>query len=51
MEILSIKDVMTEYGISRKKATELFDICKEVPRRPRGKRMVQRNEFERILKQ
>lgn len=50
MELLTIRDVMTGYGISRKKATELFDLCKEVPRKPRGKRMVQRNEFERILK-
>lgn len=47
--IITVKDVMNEYGLSRKKADELFSRCKQIPRVPRGKKMVLESEFTKVL--
>ena len=48
-QVLTVKAVMEEYGFSRQKTDELFDRCKQIPRKPRGKKMVLRSEFEKVL--
>lgn len=49
LELLDVKTVMSEYGLSRRKVTQLMSLCDCVPRMPRGKRYVTRREFERVL--
>lgn len=48
-KIITIRDAMEGYGLSRRKATELFSRCKQIPRVPRGKRMVLESEFSKVL--
>ena len=49
MELITVKEAMEEYGLSRKKADEIFSLCKQVPRVPRGKKYVFRDELERVM--
>lgn len=49
-EILTVKDVMEQYGLTRYKTEQLLALCREVPRVPRGKRGVLRSELERIMR-
>lgn len=49
LELLDVKTAMSEYGLSRRKVTQLMSMCDCVPRMPRGKRYVSRNELERVM--
>lgn len=49
MELLTVKDAMDQYGLSRRKTDEIFALCRQVPRVPRGKKYVDRSEFDRVL--
>lgn len=51
MEVYTTKIVMELYGFSRRKTDELFSRCKQIPRRPRGKKMVLKSEFEKVLRE
>ena len=49
VDILDVNTAIEEYGFSRVKTNELFSLCNQVPRKPRGKKYVLRSEFERVL--
>lgn len=49
MELITVKEAMEEYGLSRRKADEMFALCRQLPRVPRGKKYVFRNELDRVM--
>ena len=49
MELLTVKDAMAQYGLSRKRTDLIFGMCNEVPRVPGGKKYVARSEFEKVI--
>ena len=49
MELLTVKEAMEEYGLSRKKTDEMFSLCRQLPRKPKGKKYVTKAEFERVM--
>lgn len=49
MELITVKEAMEEYGLSRRKADEMFALCKQLPRVPRGKKYVFRDELNKVM--
>ena len=49
-ELLTVKMIQEEYGLSRRKVDELLYHCNTVPRVPGGKIRVVRSEFEKVLR-
>ena len=49
MELLTVKDAMEQYGLSRRRADLIFSLCRQVPRVPRGKKYVTRREFVKVM--
>lgn len=49
-ELLTVKMIQEEYGLSRRKVDELLFRCNTLPRVPRGKKLVLRSEFEKVLR-
>lgn len=47
-KLLTVAEAMEEYGLSRKKTEELFNIVGTLPRVPRGKKYVLRKAFEEM---
>ena len=48
--IVTVKEVMQEYGLSRRKADEIFGLCNQLPRRPRGKKRVLQSELIKVMR-
>ena len=48
-KVLTAKDIQEQYGFSKRKTDELMSLCRSIPRKPRGKRMVTQTEFEKVL--
>ena len=49
-ELLTVKQIMEDYSLSRRKADEIRFACKTAPRKKNGKIFVLRSEFEKALK-
>ena len=50
MEILTVKQICEEYGLTRPYVDTILSECRLLPRKPRGKKRVERTEFEAVLR-